>query len=141
MVEIYEGDNSCVKLVCLRRVSLPFRRSDLPIYIIEAHQGWSSDLYLGVSLILCGSEWLAQWILIFGGLVALGIEVGGRWFYSSLMVGSGSCLMDAYPERHDLRAGAYSPRVIARTYSIRPAMEMRAPVCRCSRISLLDRER
>ena len=50
MVEIYEGDNSCVKLVCLRRVSLPFRRSDLPIYIIEAHQGIGQMTSLGVPL-------------------------------------------------------------------------------------------
>ena len=75
MVEIYEGDSLCVKLVCLRRASLPFRRSDLP-NIIEAHQGWSSDLYLGVPLAVSW-ERLAQWILIFGGLVALGIEGGG----------------------------------------------------------------
>lgn len=67
-------------------------------------------------LILCGSEWLAQWILIFGGLVALGIEGWGGWFYSSLMVGSGSRLMDAYPECHDLCAGAYSPFAVGLTY-------------------------
>ncbi len=121
MVEIYEGDNLCVKLVCLRRVSLPFRRSST--YIIEAHQGWSSDLYLGVPLILCGSEWLAQRILIFGGLVALGIEEWGGWFYPSLMVGSGSRLMDAYPERHDLCAGAYSPFAVGLTYVLDTASD------------------
>ena len=60
-------------------------------------------------------EWLAQRILIFGGLVALGIEGGSGWFCSSLVVGSGSRLMDAYPECHDLRTGAYSPFAVGLT--------------------------
>ena len=60
----------------------------ISIYEKEAHQGWSSDLYLGVPLAV-SLGWLAQRILIFGGLVALGIERGDGWFCSSLMVGRG----------------------------------------------------
>lgn len=80
-------------------------------------------------------EWLAQRILIFGGLVALGIEGGSGWFCSSLVVGSGSRLMDAYPERHDLCAGAYSPFAVGLTYVLDTTSDGDV----CSSVQMLQR--
>ena len=79
---------------------------------------------------------LAQRILIFGGLVALGIEGWGGWFYSSLVVGSGGRLMDAYPERHDLCAGAYSPFAVGLTYVLDTASDGDVS----SRVQMLQRD-
>lgn len=106
----------------------------ISIYEKEAHQGWSSDLYLGVPLAV-SLEWLAQWILIFCGLVALGIEGWGLGLRPSLMIGSGSCLMDAYPERHDLCAGAYSPFAVGLTYVLDTTSD--GDVCSC--VQMLQR--
>ena len=58
------------------------------------------------------------------------------------MVGSGARLMDAYPERHDLSAGAYSPFAVSLTHVLDTTCDgdVRSRVQMLQRYPLLDRE-